>query len=147
MRIALFICMITLLCGCKGNESAPASEKTASTKSNCTPIDQIEGSYPSEMNGVQIQEQKIEGDCLILQVSYHGCKDMGFKLLWNKMVKKSLPAQTSFFLQKIEKGGHCHEDNQRELRFDLTSLRSKTYGGRIFLSINNDEGILYEYPI
>lgn len=147
MRVALTIYVIALLFGCKGKESVPTSEKTASSTSTCTSIDQIEGSYPSEMDGVQIQEQKIEGNCLVLQVSYHGCKDMGFKLLWNNMVKKSLPAQTSLFLQKIEKGGHCHEDNQRELRFDLSSFRSKTYGGRIFLSINNEEGILYEYPI
>ncbi|MCB0479809.1 MAG: hypothetical protein KDC83_00165 [Flavobacteriales bacterium] len=146
MNKIIIVLLALTICSCKGNEPTVKDQKAATSTPSCSPIKVIEGAYPSvKGNGMTINSQKIENNCLVLNVSYHGCKDITFNLLWNKMVKKSMPAQTSLYLEKIETTGHCHEDNQTELRFDLNALNSKTYGGKISLDVNGGEGILFEF--
>ena len=152
MRYFILLTFSMLLFACSNSEKTPkvAETKTVENKtSNCLNIEVFEGTYPT-VNGpaATITSQKIEGGCLVLELSYHGCKNTKFELLWNKMVKKSLPAQTSLFLKKTEVGGHCHENNVQMLSFDLEVFRKKHYGGKISLNIPGAEkGILYEYEL
>jgi hypothetical protein len=113
----------------------PADGPVAPSDSNTvyvTPSDgtcrAIDKNEPQHTDNLLSMEGHIEGDCLILTVSYGGgCADHDFALHWNGIVLESAPPQVHMRLSHKDGDDRCKAIKTEELRFDLATV--KAYGG------------------
>lgn len=117
----LFVIFIALAClssSCKSSKNASVyTVKKLSTE-------EIEKSIPIP-DDVSIEDISINKDEMIFIVSYRGCKNQVFQLLWNGGFAKSLPPQATVFLHTDYKSGaDCNEViTKRKIAFSIKDLK------------------------
>jgi hypothetical protein len=96
------------------------------------------GEFPEKNDLTNIQSAKIEGNNLILEVSYGGgCEEHDFSLLGSPMISKSLPP-----MRVVKLVHNAHEDKckaliMKTLTFDISNLAYKQeVGSEIFLKLD-----------
>lgn len=104
------------------------------------------GEIPEKSDAISIEKVVINGNEMVLEVSYSGgCKDHTFELIGSQMIAKSLPP-----IRAVKLIHHANEDNCRAmimktLVFDISDLAyQQKDGDEIFLTIN-DERYKYVY--
>ncbi|MFK7926206.1 MAG: hypothetical protein AB8H47_29930 [Bacteroidia bacterium] len=97
-------------------------------------------------DGFQLIEAKLEGDCLIITVSYGGgCGEVDFTLLAIEGETFSLPPQIPMRLI-LDDNDNCEALVSEELQFDLSLLQNEGGNGLHMLDLEGvDEMIEYQY--
>ncbi len=106
------------------------------------------GVFPEKNDPTNIQSAKIEGNNLILEVSYGGgCEEHDFSLVGSQMISKSLPP-----IRAIKLIHDAHEDKckaliMKTLTFDISNLAYKQEkGSEIMLKIEGlKENLKYTF--
>lgn len=140
--LVVFSLGVLFLLSCKGKKQL-SSERASEKVSVCDSITMIEGGYGKPSNTVFVIEMNVEGDCLNAKVKYQGCENDRIRLMWNGMLKKSLPSQATLGIGK-EQSEACDEWREKDCRFDLSPFKSPVYGGKVLLSVGTfEKAVLY----
>ncbi len=72
---------------------------------------------------VQINEARVDGDVMTLQITYSGgCNIHSFQLIGSKFLSKSIPPQRSVELYHDNNGDGCREFITDSLKFDISDF-------------------------
>jgi hypothetical protein len=156
MRIPVILISIALLTACASKKNAANQEPEVSY----TP-EQLLSSRPTIENfgvsktedlaalkgdPVTINSAGIKGDELVLDVSFRGlCTNHGFNLYHTGSYAESMPPQLGMVLYHNAQSDACETTTNKQLKFDLTSVR---YGssGKLIINLEGYEGqLVYEY--
>jgi hypothetical protein len=125
-------------CGTKKN----AEEETNETL-NLKPMQLTSsiGSFPEKNDQTTINSAKIEGNNLILEVSYGGgCEEHDFSLVGSQMISKSLPPIRAVKLIHDAHEDKCKAFIMKTLTFDISNMAYKQErGSEIMLKIEGVE--------
>lgn len=141
--MALFVTAVFLLgCGKKKSVANPNTE-TAEVTIPMPEVEKLivdEGFVPPRENGrFNVERMEMEGDRLLLAVSYSGgCEEHIFNLYSDGRYAKSYPPQLTLFLEHIDNNDRCRAMIQKELVFDITDAQ---YPGtsEVVIRLNNTE--------
>lgn len=106
------------------------------------------GAFPDKNDQTNIQSAKIEGNNLILEVSYGGgCEEHDFSLVGSEMISKSLPPIRAVKLIHNARQDKCKALIMKTLTFDISNLAYKQeVGSEIFLKIEGvSENLKYTF--
>lgn len=106
------------------------------------------GTFPEKNDPMNIQSAKIEGNNLILEVSYGGgCEEHDFSLVGSQMISKSLPPIRSVKLIHDAHGDKCKALIMKTLTFDISNMAYKQEkGSEIMLKIDGlKENLKYTF--
>ena len=79
--------------------------------------------YEASTDPFTIKTARIEGEVLIIEVSYSGgCKEHDFQLFTDGMLMKSLPPKQTFFLKHASNADFCKKMVHDTLRYDLSGI-------------------------
>lgn len=140
MRIvlALFIIITITACGTK--------KAATSVKEEVVGLASL-GDVKQESDSYTIKSARIDGNNLILNVSFSGgCINYIPDLIGSEFIMKSLPPKRPIkFILKKE--GECRELKEKEFVFDISSFAYKTeQGSEIILLLKEwDEPLVYVY--
>ncbi|MFK7784456.1 MAG: hypothetical protein AB8B56_05025 [Crocinitomicaceae bacterium] len=141
--LILFALHITSCITPKDGSSKSTDEKTVH---KIETVDSIEGD--SLTDPYTIQEVKVEGDNLIIEVCYGGCAEHDWKLVTTKRYKKSLPPQLDLLLIHDLHNDPCKKRDCTTLYFDLTDVKypGKPTDYTVKLNIQkSNKSVNYEY--
>ena len=75
---------------------------------------------------VDVKQIQFDGDILVVSVQFTGgCASHTFELCWRERFLESLPVQAKLHLDHNANGDGCETPITEELRFDVSSLRTK----------------------
>ena len=79
--------------------------------------------YEASTDPFTIKTARIEGEMLIIEVSYSGgCKEHDFQLFTDGMLMKSLPPKQTYFLKHAANADFCKKMVHDTLRYDLSGI-------------------------
>lgn len=149
----LFIAVLTfgLLTACgtqKESQNLTEKDEILKDKENDNPFQKaIIGEVTEETPVTTINSVKIDGNIMLLEVSYSGgCVEQHFDLVGNPTVMKSFPPKRS--VELVRSGGdQCRELVTKKLFFDLKELaHNKSDGAKIILLLKGfKEELTYVY--
>lgn len=97
------------------------------------------GPFSKTNDSYKLEEVKIEGNFMILKVSYSGgCEQHDFRLIGSEMLSKSLPPIRAIQLVHDSKGDKCKSIVNETLKFSISNLAYKyVSGSTIKLQLEN----------
>ncbi|TXI85187.1 MAG: hypothetical protein E6Q37_06925 [Crocinitomicaceae bacterium] len=129
MKLLALACSITLLFGC-GNKKLVGDGTGQQLKTKKIEAVGTLGQFPEESTPITIEKAKIEGNELVLDVSYGGgCQEHEFKLIGSEMISKSLPPIRAIKLVHIGNNDMCKALIMQTLKFDISAFAYKQEKG------------------
>jgi hypothetical protein len=141
--ILLAVVNIFATCAAKKKSAKNTSDKYTEVKEVI--VDQ-NFNLPENNADFSIDEMKIDGDILLIDVSYSGgCKDHDFKAYFNGMYIKTSPMKAKVFIVHTNNDDNCRALIKQTLRFNLKPVRSGDRGMLIIMLNNTEKTLTYEY--
>jgi hypothetical protein len=145
MKTILFSVSVLALMSCCGTKKI-AGDGTGQTLEMRTEkrLSASIGKVPAEGHATTIRDAKIDGNKLILDVSYGGgCQEHHFDLVGNEAISKSLPPIRSIHLVHTGEKDMCKALIMKTLEFDISGLAYKQEkGSEIILKLEGWDGEL-----
>jgi hypothetical protein len=141
----LSIVMIVFMAvGCSQTKNLSGNQENS-----CAPLKLLSGSPDSlRVDYCQIDSVYIDGDCLVLSLTYGGgCGETEFKLFRTQSVLESFPPQTSLLYSFVD-NDPCRALETKTLRFDLTPFGEYARNGGIWLNLadnNRQQRVFYKH--
>lgn len=145
--VLAFALLATLasVCSCKKQKAtstgSAAAEPTPRGSGDMTwqPVMVDKGySWPGSTDPFQVEVIRVNGDTLLVEVSYGGgCKEHQFTLKTNGAWMKSLPPQINLWLEHESHDDMCRALIHTTLRFDLRPVRYAG-GEQVVVIVNED---------
>ncbi|MDA8137285.1 MAG: hypothetical protein M0036_01425 [Desulfobacteraceae bacterium] len=133
LQVGLLVVFITMGSGCSGKDGSthyavPKGEVSVARAAAVDPIIFSFGTTRSDylLNPYAIENAKINGDTLLLTVSYTGgCEDHQFELIALNDFLESKPVQVDLLLTHDANKDACKTLVKEELKFSLASIKEE----------------------
>ena len=160
-NIIILVAIAIAITGCKPKQTATVTSSSTEQKTDTQPVVILQNITISEMVDMKnsgdpytIENAKISGDTLILQMSYGGgCEEHNFELLNNNAYEENVDEwgdvvyATRFTLKHNANNDRCRSIVQSEEYFDLTNVK-QLGSTRIHIKLSGWENqLLYQYTL
>jgi hypothetical protein len=147
-NIALLVTLGTLLMSC--NCKKKTADKNAKNETAMNAV-KVQPGYvaPAENDPFTIDNAVVDGDNLVLYVSYSGgCKTHVFEAFASDVYMKSMPPKIGVFIAHENNEDLCKAVVSDTLTFDLSTIKypGKTSDYTVVVNVNNWKGdLVYKY--
>lgn len=106
-------------------DESSSEEETVEKREDQLVIDPMFNAVDKDKGTFNIENARIEGNHLILLVSYSGgCEKHDFRLLFNGNYMKSMPPKAELFLLHDANGDACRSLIKEEITVDISALKA-----------------------
>lgn len=144
-KLIILLAIVNIFATCSGKKKTAKNDSTKYAEVKDVIVD-LNFNAPDSNAVFSIEDMKIDGDILQLEVSYSGgCKDHEFKAYFNGMYIKTNPMKAKVFIVHHTNGDNCRALIKQTLRYNLKPVRSGDKGKLIIMLNNTDKTLTYEY--
>jgi hypothetical protein len=148
LALPLALVQCKSLCSKKRVSEATVTEPSGTASTNIPIIDvRADYTWPGSTDPFTLNEVKVEGDNLMVTVTYGGgCKDHVFQMHSKGQFMKSLPPQLSLYLEHESNDDNCRALITETFNFDLKNCRNASAKEvKLIINDNREKMVSYTY--